>query len=285
MSAVVLWLVMHPLALGQPEVVLPSAETDLPSPEDRLVPPVDAGREALDHWWPRNYPWYDSQTDGVRRVEIPEPWDWSWLWAWLRGLWDWLKGLLPDWDLTWLRDWFSNWNWRSLFRLPTTFWGWTTRIALVLLTALLVYLMVRACRRWQGRSAKSEAESKKAAEQEDADRLEALPFPVRSGRLDLLAEARKHCEQGDYGRAIVYLFGFQLVRLDRQQIIRLTRGKTNRQYLREVGPRRVLRRLVEQTMVAFEDVFFGNHALDRARFEACWSRLDEFESLAAEGAA
>ena len=38
-------------------------------------------------------------------------------------------------------------------------------------------------------------------------------------------------------------------------------------------------------MVAFEDVFFGNYAIDRTRFESCWSRLDEFDALAAEGRA
>jgi len=268
MSAAVLLLLMHPLALGQ----LEADES------------VAAGREALDHWWPRNYPWYDAEADGVRRVEIPEPWDWSWLWNGLKGARDWLWGLLPDWDLSWLWDWLSGWDWRSLLRMPATFWEWAARIALVSLLVVLVYLLVRVCRRWQGSSAKSRTESSMSDGQQDADRIEALPFPVRSGRLDLLGETRSHYLHGNYGQAIIYLFSFQLVRLDRQQIIRLTKGKTNRQYLREVGPRWALRRLLEQTMVAFEDVFFGNRRLDRARFESCWSRLDEFESLAAEGA-
>ena len=35
---------------------------------------------------------------------------------------------------------------------------------------------------------------------------------------------------------MIYLFSHQLVQLDRHQIIRLAKGKTNRQYLREVGP-------------------------------------------------
>jgi len=70
-----------------------------------------------------------------------------------------------------------------------------------------------------------------------------------------------------------------LIQLDKQQIIRLAIGKTNRQYLREVGPPSALGRLLEETMVAFEDVFFGNRRLERARFEACWSRLPEFEAL------
>jgi hypothetical protein len=272
-NTAVLLLLMHPLALGQLD------------PDES----VTAGREALDHWWPRNYPWYDAETDGVRRVEIREPWDWSWLQNWWRALGEWLRGLLPDWDLSWLWDWLRGWSWRSLLSMPTTFWGWFGLIVLVVLVCVLMYVARWAMRRWGGFLPGSEmqegkSKTRRSREQEDADRVEALPFPVRSGRMDLLGEARSHYQQGDYGQAIVYLFSFQLVRLDRQQIIRLTKGKTNRQYLREVGPRWALRRLLEQTMVAFEDVFFGNRRLERARFESCWSRLDEFQSLAAEGA-
>ncbi|MHC4179233.1 MAG: DUF4129 domain-containing protein [Planctomycetota bacterium] len=271
MNAVALLLLLQPLALGQTE-----------EDWDRV------GQEALDQWWPSNYPWYDPETDGVRRVEIPKPRDWSWLWNGLKGARDWLWGLLPDWNLSWLWDWLRGWNWRSLLKMPATFWGWFGRIGLVVLVGVLMYVLVWAIRKW-GRflpgSAAREGKSKtpRSGDQQDADRIEALPFPVRSGRLDLLGETRRHYQKGDYRQAIIYLFSFQLVRLDRQQIIRLTKGKTNRQYLREVGPRSALGRLVEQTMVVFEDVFFGNRRLDRTRFESCWSRLDEFESLAAEG--
>ena len=38
-----------------------------------------------------------------------------------------------------------------------------------------------------------------------------------------------------------------------------------------------------QTMVAFEDVFFGNYPLDRDRFEACWSQQERFDALVREG--
>ena len=113
--------------------------------------------------------------------------------------------------------------------------------------------------------------------------VESLPFPVAAANSDLLAEARRHYQAGNYGAAIIYLFSFQLLQLDKRQIIRLTKGKTNRQYLREVGSRAVLLKLLEQTMVAFEDVFFGNRQLPRERFESCWTRLDEFETLAAQG--
>ena len=99
----------------------------------------------------------------------------------------------------------------------------------------------------------------------------------------MLDQARNFYQAGNYAAAIIYLFSHQLVQLDRRQIIHLAKGKTNRQCLREVGQAEMLRQLVGQTLVAFEDVFFGHHDIDRRRFEACWSRLPEFESLLAQG--
>ena len=205
---------------------------------------VVAGREALDHWW-GGYPWYDAATDGVRRLELKARRDSS-------SSWDW-----PDWDLGG----------------PLELLAWSM---LILVLVVAVVMLIRAL-------ASGEADSEdNAAHAGDGRRIEALPFPLRKDRTDLLAEARRYYNQGDFGQAIVYLFSFQLVQLDRRQIIRLTKGKTNRQYLREVGLRQTLRALVQQTMVAFEDVFFGNHPLDRTRFESCWSRLDEFQTLVAQ---
>ena len=109
------------------------------------------------------------------------------------------------------------------------------------------------------------------------------PTAVRR-KSNLLEEARRHYRDGDYGEAIIYLFSYQLVQLDKHQLIRLAKGKTNRQYVRELGPRVELGYLLTTTMQAFEDVFFGNHSIDRVRFESCWLRLEEFESLAGKAA-
>ena len=67
--------------------------------------------------------------------------------------------------------------------------------------------------------------------------------------------------------------------LDKHHVIRLAKGKTNRQYVRETrrAPAAVAR-CCETTMVAFEDAFFGRKQLSREAFERCWQRLDEFQS-------
>jgi hypothetical protein len=68
------------------------------------------------------------------------------------------------------------------------------------------------------------------------------------------------------------------VQLDRHHVIRLAKGKTNRQYLRETRTRPALAEILETTMVAFEDVFFGKHELSRQRFEECHSQFGTFQS-------
>ena len=71
-----------------------------------------------------------------------------------------------------------------------------------------------------------------------------------------------------------------VAQLDKFAVIRLARGKTNRQYLRESGKAPPQRQLLEVTMHTFEDVFFGRRVLDRRGFEACWQHVSQFENLA-----
>ncbi len=227
---------------------------------------VEAGRESLDKWW-SSYPWYDSANDGVGRVDVSPPWRETWNWDGLDFGWNW--------------DWLDfGWDWS--FSLPDSPLQWLSWIVVAVLLILVAWLLIRAYRDRVGSATSRAGKGSAEADEDDAARIESLPFSVASGRLDLLAEARKHYQQGDYGKAVVYLFSFQLVELDKHHRIHLTKGKTNRQYMREVGTRRPLRALVEQTMVAFEDVFFGHMALDRQRFETCWSRLDEFRARVME---
>jgi len=212
---------------------------------------VASGRKALDHWV-GGYPWYDARTDGLRPVDVSEPW-------------------------------FSRLNLGNFpFDLGLLL-RWMAWIALALLLGGLAYLLIRVYLNMVGgRSSRGDDEGPSDAG-DQRRRSEALPLPAARLEGDLLAQARRLYQEGRFGEAILYLFGYQLVELDKRQRIRLAKGKTNRQYLREIGGGGRLRRLVEQTMVAFEDFFFGHHAIDRVRFESCWSRLAEFDSLAAEG--
>jgi hypothetical protein len=77
---------------------------------------------------------------------------------------------------------------------------------------------------------------------------------------------------------MIYLFSHVLVSLDQKGHIRLRKGKTNRQYLRELRPYRPLANFYQRVMVPFEATFFGDHELEKQDFENCWIQLDQFQT-------
>jgi hypothetical protein len=205
---------------------------------------ITSGRTALRDSY--NRPWYDGDNDSLRRIQVREraaPRDPG------------ISLAAPNLDFL-------------------TVLVWVVLGALLLLVA---YFLVMAYLRRENIVAERQTQLAKR-EYDVADRVEALPFMARRDLSDLLGQARRHYEAGNYAEAIIYLFSYQLVELDRHGIVHLDRGKTNRQYLREAKAGG-LRTILDQTMVAFEDVFFGAHQLDRQRFEQSWTRLDEFQSL------
>lgn len=151
---------------------------------------------------------------------------------------------------------------------------WAVYALLALAIAAIVYFLVRF--------ALEQRKSLKRGADEDAqplvDEAEALPFLAERPRGDLLGLARHHYEQGNYSEAIIYLFSYELVELDKGSRIHLAKGKTNRQYLRELKDAAPLRGALERTLHAFEGVFFGQRNLDRASFEACWHELPQFQA-------
>lgn len=227
-------------------------ETSKSAPE-----PVASAREALQET--ADFPWYDAEKDAFQPIE-----------------------LAPEREDNGNRK--SRWEGAKVsgpaVRPANPFSGLVNALVwmlVVLLIVLLVAAVVWAFLRMENKKAASS--STESSEQEslgEADRIENLPFRVARPQSDLLAEARRHYEAGRYGEAVIYLFSYQLVQLDRHQLIRLTKGKTNRQYLREIRPRAELRTILERTMIAFEDVFFGRRELERERFETCWTQLDAF---------
>ena len=214
--------------------------------------PIRAARDALRG----DFPWYDSQHDRIQRIDVAPPKD-------LRNRHSRWEARQVNWD-------FPNWpDWLLQF-LEVLVW-----VLLASLLAAAVYLMVRAFLSHESRAAAG-ASPGVTVGPGDAERVDRLPFQLERRQVNLLDEARRLYELGRFNEAIVYLYSYQLLALDKHQVIRLTRGKTNRQYLRETRRRPVVRSLLERTMIAFEDVFFGNHALERSRFESCWQSLEQF---------
>ena len=184
------------------------------------------------------FPWYDSQTDSLKPLRFRDAADWK------------------------------PWNLGPVLNVL----AWT---GLAVLLAALVAALILFARIQTARAAAAAAANRERVL--DADQVEALPFLAERRRDDLLGQARFHYQQGNYSEAIIYLFSYELLQLDKYSVIRLAKGKTNRQYLRETARVAVLARPLERTMLTFEGVFFGRRPLDRAGFEACWNGLPQFE--------
>jgi hypothetical protein len=196
---------------------------------------ISDGAKALDSWW--DYPWYDDQSDDVRPINVQPR---------AQAAPTRTRSGTSSWGLEWL--------------------GWLL-IALVVVGVLVMVLRTYWAGGFRG-SSTGKANVVGAAV--SVDRLEELPFQLERGTDDLLGEARRAAEAGDFDRAIVLLYSHQLLELDKRDAIRLTKGKTNRQYLRELRLHPGFAPLLATSMVAFEDVYFGGHSLGRERFEECW---------------
>jgi hypothetical protein len=195
------------------------------------------------------FPWYDKKTDSARPVHVDVPWN---------------IGNGPK----------TSWSMPGI-----SFWELLAIIFLAVVLCTLVWLLIRAYLNREEAVAVGDSGRVRQSTVDDAARIEALPFRIRSGDIDLLAEARRLYEQGKFSEAIVYLFSYQLVEMDRHQVIRLAKGRTNRQYLRDLRRQPLLREIIERAMIAFEEVFFGGHALNRARFESVWHQLPQFTAF------
>lgn len=213
---------------------------------------IEHARQALGR---EAFPWYDKSADALQPVHVREPWQ---------------SASSSSSQTTSLPSLGS-------FSLPEALaYGF-----LLAALGVIVWLLMRAYLNGEEISVTTPDRVRQAAV-DDAARIEALPFRIRRGDIDLLAEAKRLYEENKFGEAIVYLFSYQLVEMDRHQVIRLAKGKTNRQYLRDLRRLPPLRSLMEGSMVVFEEVFFGGHTLDRARFESVWRQLGQFNTLIAE---
>ncbi len=207
---------------------------------------VEAGREALSS--APKLPWYDPQTDDYRaaKVDAPKP----------------------------RRTRNSNFD---IF----DFMMWLGWFLLAMLLVMLVYFIAKSFLR---REVKDSIVVSHANVGADISRVEELPVTLKKSPSDYLDEAQRLYAKGDYAQAIVYLFSHQLLQLDRRHWIRLVKGKTNRQYLREVrrsaSPSAdTLADIFHRTVLLFEEVFFGKRLPPRESIEEVWRQIDQFESL------
>lgn len=115
----------------------------------------------------------------------------------------------------------------------------------------------------------------------DEVRLENLPVQVQRPTGDLLSESDRLRAAGRLSEAIIYLFGHRLLQLDRVHAIRLSRGKTNRQYLLELRRRVDLEGMLRSTVNLFEQSYFGRYEITPEQYDYVRRLQPEFESALA----
>lgn len=216
---------------------------------------VELGRDALAK---RRYPWYEPQEDAPRPLRV--------------GKKSATRAETPSTNSTKSAPSGSGGGGFTLFGSALQVLGLVV-LTLVLggVAALIAWAFLR------NETSQTQGASVVTASRE-VDRVEQLPFALKRASGDFLADARRLAQEGNYSEAIIYLYSHLLVELDKHHVIRLAKGKTNRQYLRETRSRPVLAEILETTMIAFEDVFFGHYPLDRQRFEQCIREVGSFQA-------
>ena len=173
-----------------------------------------------------------------------------------------------------------NTNWPN-FSIPGGWFSffngliWVIIISLIAIAATaLIYMYLKMDKTVAGRR------SFEDYDQEDiTERIRNLPFELQRHQPgNLIQLARQLAQEGNYSRAMMFLFSHVLLSLDKHELIRLKRGKTNRQYLNELRRHRNISEYYRRVMVPFEDAFFGNYTISEGRFEECWNGLQQFET-------
>lgn len=223
---------------------------------DPAVTDDSAVRSALERG---AYPWYDARTDSAKPV-WPPGMEFA---EWLERLADRLKG----------------WRLPSLGNLSI---GDLLIVGIAMLAlSIFVVFLIEAWRRYRPTPRDTMAASASVGSNAP---LEGLPAGIRPTTDDPWTEAADRAARGDYAGAVVCLFAYQLLVLDRMRLIRLSPGKTARQLVRTIEDRDY-RDCVDPTRRAFEAVYYGHQVPTPEAFAAVWQHAEAFKRRAAAGAA
>jgi hypothetical protein len=209
--------------------------------------------------------WYDRSNGQYRPPQLQETQDHP-----VRK-----SGRLASPPTAWNWNWeFPNWN-LGLGRFSGVF----SNAIIAVLALLLLVCIVLVMMHFTGSGGMLHRSRRSDGFSIDPARIQDLPFAADQILEDPLSQARQCLEAGDYNRAIVFLYGYQLLALDQARRIHLQKGKTNGMYLGELKSLPRLKEIVAATVLKFEQVYFGKHQLSKASFWQSWSQLDEFHQL------
>ena len=162
----------------------------------------------------------------------------------------------------------GNGDWLAGFNISTLF----MMILVIVIVCILAFLFYKFLAIESSQDDQSSARRKKLL----SESIEQLPFDFKAAGGDFRSLAQQAYQAGDLRRAFIFLYSHVLVTLDQNERISLRKGKTNRQYLKEVWEDPKLSSYFKSVMLPFESALFGDHDPAPDQFERCWSGLENF---------
>ncbi len=178
----------------------------------------------------------------------------------------------------------SWWNGLSFVNLL----GWLLLMCLIgALVGLLMYVFANSSFDFRPDALSQSVVHARTLDEQTKQRIAELPAELRDTSVNPRSELERLMDAGDFDRAIIFLYGHQLLMLDRAGCLRLSRWKTNKQYVRESKQSHVrIGDQLNETVDAFERSYFGKHSLSREQFEGLWqNNLQIEQALSGKGAA
>ncbi len=209
-----------------------------------------------------NYPWYDRTNDQLTPVDLPATQE------------------AASKDRNNISSYVSKTKSTTNPGRSRSTFSWLSILswfAIALLITVIVGLLVWAFFRMENKQQIKRGEQSTTSKRSNEERIKELPFDLEAANGDFRQQARNAYEAGDYRTAMMFLFSHVLLMLDKSNLIRLRKGKTNRQYLAELRAYQNLSNYYESVMIPFEDVFFGNYELNKHAFDDCWNNLETFQ--------
>ena len=208
------------------------------------------------------YPWYDGQKDEVRPL-LPDTSSWtSWLSKRVEAFFDWLD-----------RRFGKSSSEASGANASSVRGGLATILFLAAGFALLVMLW----QLWRIHTPQVSTALNSGPRIGDAARIAGLAQGVAMEGLDPWAEALGRRAAGDSAGAVIWLFLDQLMSLQRAGLVRLTPGRTVRQYASGLDDP-LLADGLRTTLGVFEAVYYGHRLPGPEELERVWSRAETFRS-------
>lgn len=216
-------------------------------------------------------PWLDGQTGELQPLPVRES-----LTSPKHRDSRWLKGPDASRGRNQGTPWRPNFSWQGSIVQTIVFWG---LVAVLIVTLFfLVFMIVRSSdTSFGGQAVRNERFNRERTRSLEA-RMEQLPEAVRGQATDLRSQAWESFQQSDLQRAMICLFGHQLLLLDQHALLRLERGKTNRAYLRELAGNPAAEQVLRQTVRWFDASYFGYHLVTAKRFGELWRENERLEA-------